>query len=567
MSRLGYISSFAFCALVLGASVFTVSAGLPDALIEPKWYSASAAVIFAGIVLAVVRIVRPLVVRFDQVWSGFEAACVATATAQAAFYVLQTIGVFPPYGRFTAGSFDNVAGLASCLGISLPVGMRWLGRGNRWLAVAIVASKAVCVVSIALSGSRTGLLCVAVWVLMALPFRGKAKVVAGVVVVALGLILALWVKTDSSSGRWFIAQRTAELVAESPLTGYGAGGFEAYYMDAQADWLASHPDSRYAMLADNVGHPLNEWLLVAVDYGLLGVLAVVVVVALLIVHGHRHPSAEGRTGLRVMACVGVFSLFSYPLLYPFTWLMLCAALVGVLRDALVCHARAASVAMLVVLPLCGVWLGRHLSLAMELRDVQSKAMLGLSERMMPRYERLYPDLRDDARFLYNYSVEQYEAGRYVAALNTARECDSLLSCYDLCLLEGDIRRALKDYGGADSCYNRAHWMIPSRFVPLYERFNVAMSRGDTASAQCLAREILAKPVKIRSRETDEIIDDVSKRVLGQADRKYYICGQTINDWQYEETDIYYLCLVLPVPVGTGKKYGDIRVWRIRESSS
>ena len=88
MSRLRYISSFAFCALVLGASVFTVSAGLPDALIEPKWYSASVAVIFAGIVLAVVRIVRPLVVRFDQVWSGFEAACVATATAQAAFYVL-----------------------------------------------------------------------------------------------------------------------------------------------------------------------------------------------------------------------------------------------------------------------------------------------------------------------------------------------------------------------------------------------------------------------------------------------------------------------------------------------
>lgn len=144
-------------------------------------------------------------------------------------------------------------------------------------------------------------------------------------------------------------------------------------------------------------------------------------------------------------------------------------------------------------------------------------MLGLSERMMPRYERLYQKLKGDARFLYNYAVEQYEAGRYRPALNTARECGSLVSCYDLCLLEGDIRSALKDYGGADSCYNRAHWMVPSRFVPLYERFNVAIERGDTVSAHCLAGEILAKPVKVRSLETDEIIDDVGKRALGRAD--------------------------------------------------
>ena len=36
MSRFGYIVSFVCCALVLGASVFTVCAELPDAMIEPK---------------------------------------------------------------------------------------------------------------------------------------------------------------------------------------------------------------------------------------------------------------------------------------------------------------------------------------------------------------------------------------------------------------------------------------------------------------------------------------------------------------------------------------------------
>ena len=74
MSRFGYIVSFVCCALVLGASVFTVCAEFPDAMIEPKWYATGVAFIFVGIVWAVVGMVRPSVVRFEQVWSGFEAA-------------------------------------------------------------------------------------------------------------------------------------------------------------------------------------------------------------------------------------------------------------------------------------------------------------------------------------------------------------------------------------------------------------------------------------------------------------------------------------------------------------
>lgn len=48
MSRFGYIVSFVCCALVLGASVFTVCAEFPDAMIEPKWYATGVAFIFVG---------------------------------------------------------------------------------------------------------------------------------------------------------------------------------------------------------------------------------------------------------------------------------------------------------------------------------------------------------------------------------------------------------------------------------------------------------------------------------------------------------------------------------------
>ena len=507
----GGIAGFAAGVAALSASVFTVSALLPDELIEPKWYAACLVAMAGGTVLAALRLARPGSMGFAALWRGFGAACVVVCTAQAALFLLQEAGMVRAYGRFTAGSFDNVAGLASCLCIGLPVGLRLLRRGRRWQRVVLAACKAVSVAAIVASGSRTGLLCAALCLCMALPSGRRLRALCCAGVVALGLALALCVKTGSSRGRWFIAMCTVELIGRRPLLGHGPGGFEAHYMNVQADWLSRHEGCPEAMLAGDVRHPLNEWLLVATDYGAVGVLAVMSLAAFAVAYARRHSSAESRDALRIMACAGVFSLFSYPLLYPFTWLMLAASIAAVFRGALSRNWRALSVGILVVSPVCFCLAVSRVSLAMELRRVQDKAMLGFSERMMAHYARLYPKLRGDSRFLYNYAAEQYEAGRYASALQTVRECGRLLASYDLCLLKGDIHRALGDRRAAMRCYRRAHWMVPSRFVPLYEMYNVAEERGDTAASRAIAREILAKPVKVPSRETLEMIEDVRRR--------------------------------------------------------
>lgn len=502
--------SFVLSVVVLLAAIFTISELFPDKLIESKWYIGGIAALVGCIVIAILRLSFPAFMDFCLMWAGFEAACMMVCTIQAVFFLLQKIGFIVSYGHFIVGSFDNVAGLASCLGIGLPMGIKWFYNDSRWKQVVTLICKTVCITAIVVSGSRTGLLCVGVCLIMVLPFCGRVKVTIGVAVFVLGLLLTFTVKTDSSRGRWFIAMRTAELIAERPLTGHGYGGFEALYMDRQADWLEKNIGSEYEMLADNMGHPLNEWLALATDYGIVGVIVVLALIASIVSYASRHPSEQGRTGLRIMACAGVFSLFSYPLLYPFTWLMLFMSLIAVFHKSVSHHARQVALFMLIVLPLCGAWLGCRIALAMDLRKVQDKAMLGLSDRMMPRYAELYSDFRNDSRFLYNYAVEQYEAGRYEAALHTVGECKRLLSCYDLCLLEGDVRRALRDLCGADSCYRRAHFMIPSRFIPLYEIYNVALERGDTATSASVAREILTKPIKVRSRETMEIIEEIRR---------------------------------------------------------
>ena len=51
------VAGFAICLVSMAASVFTVSALLPDEMIEPKWYAACGAALVGGIVLGIIGIV------------------------------------------------------------------------------------------------------------------------------------------------------------------------------------------------------------------------------------------------------------------------------------------------------------------------------------------------------------------------------------------------------------------------------------------------------------------------------------------------------------------------------
>ena len=47
------------------------------------------------------------------------------------------------------------------------------------------------------------------------------------------------------------------MIKDKPITGHGIGAFEAKYMDYQAAYFKTYPDSKFVMLADNVKHPFN----------------------------------------------------------------------------------------------------------------------------------------------------------------------------------------------------------------------------------------------------------------------------------------------------------------------
>lgn len=513
--------------LLLMASIFTVSRLFPDTMIEPKWYATMTVGIVGGFAGAVYIVFPNHCLAKEKAAVAFELCCVAVCTAQAVYFLLQRVGFVDSHVRNPAGSFDNVAGLVSCICLSMPLGWRWvttLSLPQRSITKNVVIGifglcKLAGLVAVVLSESRTGMLCLLMISGMQL-LRGRRMLLLGIVpvIIVLALTMMLFVKTESSYGRWFIVQRTAELIAEKPVTGWGLGGFDAHYMDVQANFFAVHPDCKYAMLADNVRHPLNEFLLVAVDCGLAGLSMVLLMAAFVISSYLRCPSQLGRTGMMVLACIMVLSLFSYPFLYPFTWLMLIFALLCIFRIRTV-TVRVACLSLLISLPVMAYGLTRRMLISAELHRIQEKASYGLAHRMMPHYARLYQMMKDDYRFLYNYAAMQYEAGHYAGALITAEECSCYLTDYDLCLLLGDIHRELKNYDAAIVEYNRAHLMCPNRFEPLYNMVLVHKLCGNSDEARAIAVAIVRKEVKIPSVEVERIKQEMNA-LLRVVDKKH-----------------------------------------------
>lgn len=498
------------CEVLLVASVlsavFTVSKKFPDTMIAPKWYAAILLTIVGGMVCAVYFLFTK---RKDQEWrllSFAELTMVVVGGLQAVFFLMQELGFISKEGASITGSFANVAGFASCVCLVFPLGWQQAKTWNKPWQVLFYLSKAVCAIAVVWSGSRTGTLCLLLWgAWMTLPKQRKTLALGMPLFVAL---LAFGFKTDSSRGRWLILQRTCELIGRRPLAGWGPDGFEAHYMDVQADYFRMHPDSEYALLADNIRHPLNEFLDIAANYGIVGLVVVVLFVGGVVRHHVRHPSAASSAVLQVMSVMGVFSLFSYPFHYPFTWLMVLWILAASFRRQLMVSRTPVCIVLSVLLPVVGIVTFRHALQEMELRKIQDKAGYGLAERMLPRYARLYPSRKSDFRFLYNDAFTQYEAGHYPEALQTARECQKLLADYDLSLLLGDIFRAQGQQDSTLYYYGRAHEMCPSRLTPLYEMFSVFRSAGDTVRCRQMQKTILAKPVKVKSKVAEEMLKEV-----------------------------------------------------------
>lgn len=424
------------------------------------------------------------------------------------------------------GSFDNPAGYAIYLAISIPFALYCVfNYSNYWRIIGF------CIVSllatgIILSDSRTG--CVALVVVIfssilyypILKIRTWCWVIIGGIFLMFPLCYKLYhLKKDSADGRLLIWHCTWDMIRDKPLFGHGPGSFGGKYMVYQAAYLALHMQGHQSQLAGNVKHPFNEYLKVLTEYGLIGFIAMCIGVMWL-VSTRITDNYEYKTIKMSFLAMAICALFSYPLKYPAICCFM-AILIGLLMQQGKAsyiggkHVRLYGILLMISLLIFFMY-WRKMEYCWH--DTSYKAMVCDSD-VLPVYKSMFPFMQENPLFLYNYGAILNKRKIWHESILKLEQSLKQLNDTDIQLLLAENYMEIGDYSHAESCLLLASQMCPKMFLPIYRLVELYRKIGQENKALYYARKILDKPVKIPSNTVKRIREEMHEFVKNKVEIK------------------------------------------------
>jgi hypothetical protein len=424
------------------------------------------------------------------------------------------------------GSFDNPAGFSSVLSLVFPIGLYLLIFSKKLIKYVLIVCLIIIATSIFLSGSRTGIIAISFSIIIYLLrikhvrrfviFTNKLITISIVVLVfVLSSLFLFNQKKESAIGRLLIWTVSVKMIEDKPIFGHGFGSFEAKYMDFQAEYFKLHPHSNYSNLADNVKNPFNLILLITIEFGFIG-LSLFLLLLLLLFKKTRQLTSEDRM---LMFCgIGSFFIFaflSYPLKYIANWLLILLYLSFLLpnREFKINYSSSFILLRLSVMLISTFFfiiVLKQCVYEIRWKQISQKSLAGETEKMIPEYIKLYPVLKSNPFFLYNYAAELNYIGRYNDSNIILLDCRKKINDYDIQILMADNYQKSGQNDVAISHLERASFMIPCRFWPLYKNFEIYKMTNRIDKAIECAKTIVNKEVKISSYTVTQIRADAAE---------------------------------------------------------
>ncbi len=321
-------------------------------------------------------------------------------------------------------------------------------------------------------------------------------------------------KKDSADGRMLIWKVTAGMVNDKPFTGHGHETFKAQYMEGQASFFANNPDSEYEMVADDNSYAFNEFLKITFETGLIGLL-----LALLIVFQFFFTKTTEKSNITNIAAragvlsILVFSFFSYPneiLPVKLNFILL----LGLLATS---FKQLKTIELTRFIPVCSIAVVLLIGFPFLIKvhrsykDWNSANIiyhLELYEDSIEEFEKAYPVQKHNGSFLINYGKALSMAGEHERAIEVLNKSNKYLTNTILYTALGDSYKALGENQNAEQAYMHAHYMIPSRFYPLYLLAKLYDEMGQKDLVVKIATEVLEQKVKIESTAVAEIKEEM-----------------------------------------------------------
>lgn len=369
------------------------------------------------------------------------------------------------------------------IGFVLPAGM----SRSAWLA-SILSCLWVCAVHFS-------------WHAKCIVFKTNApKKFICFLILALSLITLVgyglfYLKSNSADGRLLMWKIGVECISKHPLTGYGYKGFAKGFGDAQECYFAKGDyDAWEEAVAGSPEYTFNEYLQVGIEHGIPTLIVILGIIALAFFRGYR----DRRIGIcGAILSVLIFSFSSYPMQIPgfaIAFLLLISSCLLRSRISWVI--------------LCISFIGLSYYTSQKNRYSSFEAWnrakmiynMGSYVEAKKEYETLYPSLKDEGAFLFEYGHCLHKLKEY--NLSTAFLKEAMEFSADPMILNilGKNYQALGRYQQAERWFIRSTHRLPGRIYPYYLLAKLYSDRSfyQPKKIEQMVQVVLTKEPKVQS---------------------------------------------------------------------
>lgn len=332
--------------------------------------------------------------------------------------------------------------------------------------------------------------------------------IAGSVIIIVAGYALFQLKATSANGRLFMWKISSMAIAESPVIGHGTGNFVSAYGRAQENYFADGEFSETEeLVAGSPEYAFNEYLQVAMEYGIPFLLVVSLVIVFCLWKGN----SEGRIGI----CGGVisflvFSFSSYPMQIPgfavTFYLLLTACVVG--RSKVILFLFISMMALL------GTYYWKNNQYAACKDWYRSKMLynIGAYQSAKEDYGKLYPELANRGAFLFEYGYSLHKLKEYDNSTRILEEAMAHSNDPMILNIIGKNYQALGDYEKAEEYLIRSTHRLPGRIYPYYllVKLYAEPQYLQPEKLKYAAEIVLTKEPKVQSTAVREMREEVKK---------------------------------------------------------
>jgi len=362
-------------------------------------------------------------------------------------------------------------------------------------------------------------------------FIKKGIAILLVVILAISIIIILYqLKPASADGRLLIWKITGKIINENPIWGIGFNRYASEYGNYQADYFNNNLSNDYEkLLAGNVKQAHNEFIQIIAELGIIGLVLWlgIIVSALWKIRNNDLPPPSNSLvfGLKHSARASLFSLlivsiFSFPLHVLPTYInfMFMISILSAVSNIRIVKTfeipyymkAAAAFAAIIILFLLIIKDYKFYNAYKIWNDAYQLASHGLYNDSAKKFEKVYPELKTEGEFLFNYGGVLLLNNKYRDAAVILEESKNNYLDPKQYINLGICYENLDQGYKAEQHYRHAINMEPNKIFQNYllTQFYVKGKKYELAKIHC--QKILDLKIKIETTAAQEIKKEAEK---------------------------------------------------------